>query len=157
NAHYMYVADDAVFPYGYLSEEAVIARVQDVLASCQERFTPDLVVIACYTASTLVLPSLRARWPHIPFVGTVPASKPAAETSQTRVFSVLATPGTVARDYTRRLIDEFAGDCAVTLVGSAQLARLAEGYIRGHVPDPRAVYAEISPCFVGSTDKRTDV
>ena len=79
---------------------------------------PDCVVIACNTASTLVLPMLRARWPEIPFVGTVPAIKPAAEGSRSRLISVLATPGTVARDYTRELIEKFARDCEVTLVGS---------------------------------------
>ena len=38
---------------------------------------PDLVVIACNTASTLVMSYLRERY-DVPFVGTVPAIKPGA-------------------------------------------------------------------------------
>src|SRR4051794_5737519 len=76
DAHFVYAADDAGFPYGRLPEEALIARVRRVMARLIERHRPDLVVIACNTASTLVLPDLRPRFP-IPFVGTVPAIKPA--------------------------------------------------------------------------------
>ena len=76
-------------------------------------YAPDIVVIACNTASTLVLPPLRAAYPALPFVGTVPAIKPAAERSRSQMISVLATPGTVARDYTRTLIATHAGHCRV--------------------------------------------
>jgi glutamate racemase len=117
---------------------------------------PDCVVIACNTASTLVLPHLRARWPKIPFVGTVPAIKPAAELSQSRMISILATPGTAARDYTRDLIEKFAGHCDVTLVGSPSLAGLAENFVQGEALADAAVAAEIAPCFVEKNGRRTD-
>ena len=106
---------------------------------------PDLVVIACNTASTLVLAPLREKFPELPFVGTVPAIKPAALASRCRLVSVLATPGTVARDYTRALVREFAGDCEVTLVGSARLAGLAERSLRGEPVDDAEIAAEIAP------------
>ncbi len=102
-----------------------------------------------------MLPALRARF-SIPFVGTVPAIKPAAEQSRTRHVAVLATPGTVKRDYTQELIRSFAGDCRVTLVGSTRLAGLAESHLRGEAVDDAAIAAEIAPCFPPD-EARTDV
>jgi glutamate racemase len=156
DARIVYGADDAGFPYGRLDEAALVARVLSVMERLVERCHPDLVVIACNTASTLVLPALRARF-SIPFVGTVPAIKPAAELTRSRLISVLATPGTVARDYTRDLIATYAGACHVTLVGSTRLAGLAEAALKGEAIDDAAVLTEIAPCFVVSNSARTDV
>ena len=125
DAHYVYVADDAFFPYGHHSEEQIIARVVPLVGELIARHAPVLVVIACNTASTLVMSHLRSAY-SVPFVGTVPAIKPACASSRTKRVSVLGTKGTVKREYTRRLIDDFAQGCEVTLVGSAELASLAE-------------------------------
>lgn len=154
-ASFVYLGDTAVFPYGRLSEDELVRRVETVIGHLVAAHAPDLVVIACNTASTLALPVLRARFP-IPFVGTVPAVKPAARLSQSRRISVLATPGTVARDYTRELIAAHAADCAVTLVGSRALASLAEAALRGEAVDDAAVAAEIAPAFVEDAGGRTD-
>ncbi len=148
-ADIVYAADDAGFPYGRLEEGALVARVLAVMERLVARHHPDLVVIACNTASTLVLPALRARF-AIPFVGTVPAIKPAAAATRSGLISVLATPGTVARDYTRGLVSTYAGGCNVTLVGATGLAALAR------VEDD-AIAAEIAPCFVERGGRRTDV
>ena len=150
-----YVADDAFFPYGALPESALVARVVGLMDDLVARRRPDLVVIACNTASTLVLPPLRARFP-IPFVGTVPAVKPAASASHSKIIAVLATPGTVARDYTRALVSEFAGDCEVALVGAARLATLAEQALRGEPVADADIAQEIAPCFVERGGRRTD-
>jgi glutamate racemase len=120
-AHYVYVADDAFFPYGHHGEEQIIARVVPLVGELIGRHAPALVVIACNTASTLVMSHLRATY-SVPFVGTVPAIKPACASSKTKRVSVLGTKGTVKREYTRRLIEDFAQGCDVTLVGSAELA-----------------------------------
>lgn len=153
---FLYLADDAVFPYGGLSEADLVARVLAVMRVAIGEFRPDLVVVACHTASTLVLPPLRAAWPDIDFVGTVPAIKPAASASASKLISVLATPGTVAREYTRDLVTAFAGDCDVTLVGARRLATLAEAVMRGSSVDDAALAAEIAPAFVATGHRRTD-
>ncbi len=155
-AHIVYAADDAGFPYGRLGEDELAIRILAVTERLIARFHPDLVVIACNTASTLVLPSLRARF-AIPFVGTVPAIKPAAAATRSGMISVLATPGTVARVYTRELIESYAAHCDVTLVGSTRLAGLAEQALRGEPVDDDALLAEIAPCFVEANGRRTDV
>lgn len=153
----LYAADDAAFPYGALSEAALVARVSQVMEALIAVAAPDAVVIACNTASTLVLEPLRRRWPSILFVGTVPAVKPAAEMSRSGLISILATPGTVSRDYTRRLIDDFARRCEVTLVGSTALAWLAERAMRGGLVADDDILREIAPCFVEKDGRRTDV
>ena len=157
-ADYIYLADDAAFPYGALSEAGLVARVQSVLDAAIAEYAPDLVVIACNTASTLVLPPLRAAYRTLPFVGTVPAVKPAAERSRSQMISVLATPGTVARDYTYSLIATHAGHCRVTLVGSETLAAIAEAEMKGERIQKNEIAREAAPCFVrdGESGARTD-
>jgi glutamate racemase len=154
DAHYVYVADDAFFPYGHHSEPQIIARVVPLIGELIAAHDPDLVVIACNTASTLVMSHLRERY-KVPFVGTVPAIKPACARSKTKRVSVLGTKGTVKREYTKALIRDFAQGCEVTLVGSAELASLAEAALSGvEVSDPR-ISAELAPCFVGDREDRS--
>jgi glutamate racemase len=154
DARYVYAADDALFPYGAIEEDRLITRALDLMEKLVAAHRPDLVVIACNTASTIVLPSLRARL-RVPFVGTVPAIKPACAASKTKRVSVLGTEATVKREYTKALIREFAADCQVTLVGSARLAGLAEAALTGDDVEDAAIAAEIAPCFIDD-GARTD-
>jgi glutamate racemase len=158
DAHYVYVADDAFFPYGHHGEEEIIARVVPLIGELISAHMPDLVVIACNTASTLVMSHLRAAY-KVPFVGTVPAIKPACASSKTKRVSVLGTRGTVKREYTKALIRDFAQGCEVTLVGSADLASLAESALSGVEVGDREILAELAPCFVRDREgdsRRTD-
>lgn len=155
--HFIYVADDAGFPYGSWEEPALRERIVNLFADLTRRYQPQLCVIACNTASTLVLDDLRLAFPDTPFVGTVPAIKPAAERTRSGLVSVLATPGTVKRAYTRDLIQSFASQCHVRLVGADRLATLAEAHIRGEEIDDALVLEQIVPCFIEKDDKRTDI
>ena len=154
---FVYVADDSAFPYGAWEEEALRAHIVKLFANLLAEHRPEIAVIACNTASTLVLGDLRTAFPDTPFVGTVPAIKPAAERTRSGLVSVLATPGTVKRQYTRDLIGEWASKVHVRLVGSERLAGLAETYMRGGFVDEEAVQAEIEPCFIEQDGKRTDI
>lgn len=154
---FVYVADDAAFPYGAWEEDALKARIVELVGRLIAEHEPEIFMIPCNTASTLVLGELRAAYPQTPFVGTVPAIKPAAERTRSGLVSVLATPGTVKRQYTRDLIRDWASKCHVRLVGSENLARLAETYMREGFVDEDAVHAEIAPCFVEQDGRRTDI
>lgn len=154
---FVYVADDAGFPYGEWEERALSERVVSLFGALLERHRPEIAVIACNTASTIALADLRAAFPGMPFVGTVPAIKPAAERTRSGLVSVLGTPGTVARQYTRDLIASWATRCHVRLVGSGRLAALAETYMRDGFVDEEAVRAEIAPCFIEQDGRRTDI
>ena len=115
NADFVYVADDAAFPYGAMDEHELVPRIVDLIGELIAAHRPDLIVIACNTASTIALPDLRKKF-SLPFVGTVPAIKPACANSITKRVSVLGTEATVAREYTRALIRDYSGDCKVCLL-----------------------------------------
>lgn len=158
DAHYLYVADDAFFPYGHHSEQDIIDRVVPLIGELISAHRPDLVVIACNTMSVSVMAHLRAAY-TVPFVGTVPAIKPACAASRTKRVSVLGTKATVKREYTQALIRDFAQGCEVTLVGSAELAALAETAVGGGEVSDEEILAELMPCFIGAGEdasQRTD-
>src|ERR671922_570830 len=154
DARYVYVADDAFFPYGGRGEAELVARVGDLIGDLIEAHRPDLIVIACNTASTLVLPHLRTRF-SVPFVGTVPAIKPACAISRTKRVAVLGTEATISREYTRALIRDFANGSDVVLVGSARLARFAEDELHGAPVADDLIAREIAPCFIDDGGRRT--
>ena len=125
-----YLFDHEFFPYGSKDEEFLKQRVLALIQKSIENFGIDLVVIACNTASTTVLPTLRANI-NIPVVGVVPAIKPAASASKKKIIGLLATPGTISRPYTKELILKFAHDCEVRLLGTTELVYLAESKMHG--------------------------
>jgi len=155
DARLLYAADDALFPYGKVPEHELIAHVVAWMGELIDEHSPDLIVIACNTASVQALPALREHF-ALPFVGTVPAIKPACAASQSKRISVLGTEATVAREYTHALIHSFARGCDITLVGSGNLPTLAEAALAGVAIDDDAIRAEIAPCFVTDGTERTD-
>ncbi len=136
----VYAADNAGYPYGTKSEAEIASRVPALLGRLVERYRPRLIVIACNTASTIALAHVRSAL-DLPVVGTVPAIKPAALASKSRVIGVLGTKATVRQAYVDRLIAEFASDCNVLRHGSAELVDIAEAKLRGTAPDPARVAA----------------
>ncbi len=144
----LYVADNAGFPYGTKTEMEVATRVCALLGRLTERFRPDLLVIACNTASTIALAHARAVL-DVPVVGTVPAIKPAAEASRSRVIGVLGTQATVRQPYVDRLSADHAADCTVLRHGSARLVELAEAHLRGE----RVTAADVAPELAGLTEQ----
>lgn len=153
---FVYVGDDAGFPYGDWEEKALTQRMVGLFQTLLDAFQPSLAIVACNTASTLIMPALRERF-SIPFVGIVPAIKPAAERTASGLITVLATPGTVSRPYTKNLISQFAGQCEVKLVGATQLARMAEQHMQLREIDTQLLREEIRPCFVQREHRKTDI
>lgn len=129
-ASFCYIADNAGLPYGDKTDPWLAARVDRVIAAALGLVAPRLLVVACNTASTIVLPSLR-KTHAFPIVGTVPAIKTAATLSRTRTLGLLATPATVNRRYVDDLHTEFASDCYLVRVGSSWLVGAAEAKLRG--------------------------
>jgi glutamate racemase len=140
-ASFVYVADNGGFPYGTKTEAEIAARVPALLGRLVERHRPRLVVIACNTASTIALAAVRQAL-DLPIVGTVPAIRPAAATSRSRVIGVLGTNATVRQPYVDDLSARFAADCTVLRHGSARLVELAEAKLRGD-PGTPADYAGV--------------
>ena len=128
--HYIYTFDNVAFPYGEKSEAFIVERVLEIVTAVTRLYPLSLVVIACNSASTVTLPSLRERF-SFPVVGVVPAIKPAARLTRNGVVGLLATRGTVKRPYTHELVKRFAGECKTEMLGSAELVELAEAKLQG--------------------------
>lgn len=152
----VYVADSAGYPYGTKSTAEIEARVPALLGRLVERFDPELIVIACNTASTIALDAVRAAL-DLPIVGTVPAIKPAAERSKSRVIGVLGTEATVRQPYVDRLSREFASDCLVLRHGSARLVDLAEAKLRREPTDAAAYRAILDGLLSQPGGERMDM
>lgn len=147
----VYVADNAGFPYGDQPEPVVLGRCRSLIAEALREFSCDLIVVACNTASTIVLPDLRAMT-DVPVVGVVPAIKPAAACSVNRRIGVLATPATIRRPYLDNLIREFANDCQVTRVGHPQLVHWIEGSVSGNDIPGQALSDALQPFRESAVD-----
>jgi len=147
----VYFADDQGFPYGLMEEEVLTARLIRIVDCMLHRHAPDLVVLACNTVSTLVLPILRERF-SVPFVGVVPAIKPAALQSRKKHIGLLATPATVTRPYIDSLIHDYASDCKVTRVGSNELVLLAEQAMKGGRVSDGDILSIVDPFIVSGID-----
>lgn len=148
-ASYVYLFDNANFPYGTKTEADVVAAVLGCIERLSAQFALDAVVIACNTASVSALPAVRARF-AFPIIGTVPAIKPAALASKTKTIALLATPGTVTRAYTDDLERQFAQGCRLLRRGSARLVELAEAKMHGSVADLHELAQELGPLFAQS-------
>jgi glutamate racemase len=155
NAPIVYAADSAGFPYGTRTEADLAARVPALLGRLVERFRPRLAVIACNTASTIALDHVRSAL-DIPVVGTVPAIKPAAEVSRSRVIGVLGTEATVRQPYVDDLAAKFASDCTLVRHGSPELVELAEAKLAGHRVPVDSVRAAVQPMFDAASGDRID-
>ncbi len=156
NAPLSYGMDTANFPYGTKSESWLKKEVPRFLQKMSAEISADIVVVACNSASTIALEDIRQAL-DIPVVGTVPAVKPAARETQTGVIGVLATPGTVARQYTKDLISEFAPECEVLLQGSAELVDLAERKARGETFEQKEIALALAPLFAQDTEDKMDI
>ncbi|MDO3384985.1 glutamate racemase [Gilvimarinus sp. SDUM040013] len=141
-----YLSDNAGFPYGNKSSDFVVSRCLTLVKYMVEQVNPKLtlVIIACNTASTLALPALREQI-GVPIIGVVPAIKPAAALSSNQYFGLLATPATVRRAYTQKLIRDFAANCTVVPVGSASLVQLAESKLQGKAVDLDQLRSILNP------------
>ncbi len=125
----VYVGDTKNFPYGEKSSEEITEKSCECVEKIIEKFSPHTVIIACNTISVTALDVMRERFPETPFVGTVPAIKPAAKISKTRKIGLLATNATVNHPYTKKLISDFASDCTVFSRGDPDLISFIEhGY-----------------------------
>ncbi len=130
---YIYFGDTAHIPYGMRSDAEITA-----LSIRANRFLIEqgvkLIVVGCNTASQAALNTLRATF-AVPFVGVVPAVKPAARATRKGRIGIAATNQAAKALYLRQLIDEFADGVAVFAVGCAELVTLVE---QGELDGPRA-------------------
>lgn len=134
-----YLADSARLPYGQLTEHELVYECAALIESYVKQTQVQLVVIACNTASTVVLDVLRSRL-SIPIVGVVPAIKPAAKLSTTGRIALLATAATIQRAYIDELIRKFASNCQVQKIACPEWVHMAEAKYRYGCTDERQIH-----------------
>ncbi len=141
---YLFVSDNQAFPYGTKSEAELRLRAKTLIERVDDQVDLDVLIVACNTASTIVLPDFREYF-DFQIIGVVPAIKPAAKISTTKEIGLLATPATIDRRYTHELIKEFASDCKITNVGSSELVLLAEDKLYGRGVDEQKLTTILAP------------
>jgi glutamate racemase len=122
---FVYVADRENFPYGEKSRSEIVSAALSLAERLIRRENPRLIVVACNTMSVVALADLRASF-SVPFVGVVPAVKPAASLSRRKRVGVLATRRTVEGEYLHGLIERHAAGCEVVSLSSAGLVEFVE-------------------------------
>jgi glutamate racemase len=122
----VYVADRANFPYGPRGREELAGLLTALTGRLIVGFKPRLIVLACNTASVSALDALRRAFPALPFVGTVPAVKPAAEGSLSRRIGVLGTERTVEDPCIAGLAARYGGDCSLIALAAPELVDFVE-------------------------------
>jgi len=156
SAHqWLFCSDNAFFPYGLKQEDELIERVTAVLCALHTQYQPDIIVLACNTASTVALDTVR-KVLNVPIVGVVPAIKPAAQLTQSGCIGLLATPGTISRAYTQQLINDFASHCQVVRVGSNEMVGMAEHFLRTGIVDHTELHRVLTPLRTAIAQNKLD-
>lgn len=123
---FVYLCDSAGFPYGQKERQAVRELALSAVDALVRSARPKALVIACNTATQIALADIRAAHPELPVVGTVPAVKPAAVSSRSRVIGVVSTARAAVDPYLSDLAARFAPDCRVLRRGDPQLVEFVE-------------------------------
>ncbi len=148
----IYFADNGFFPYGARPRAEVMARARTITSMLLDEGAK-LIVVACNTATSAAIAQLRAEWPHVPFVGTEPALKPAAARTLAGRVALLVTPGTARGEKLAALIDRYGAEVHVETVEAPGLAALVEagevasdaarGAVRGYVARVKSTGADV--------------
>jgi glutamate racemase len=139
----VYYADNANCPYGEKNRDEVI------LYSCRvAQFLVDrrckIIVVACNTATSQAIDFLRETF-DIPFVGIVPAIKPASVNSKTGVIAILATAGTLKSGKFTEAKHEFSGNTEIIPVEGGELVDLVENRLQGTEQAEEILHRHIDP------------
>ena len=146
NTDLVYLADHKHYPYGLLDDERIVDRCLKLVTHLVEQYSPEVIVIACNTASTIVLDELRKVF-TLPIIGVVPAVKPASAKTDSGAIGILATPATVNRPYLLNLIRKYAADAEVATHGSNVLVALGEDKLLGREIYQKTIVGELERLF----------
>ena len=121
----VYIADCQNFPYGQREKQELAILLSNLVEKTIRLIDPKIFVIACNTATISALEHLRRLFPLVPFVGTVPAIKPAILASKTKNIGVLGTGRTIDDPYIRELAALF-GPCELHGIAAPELVDFVE-------------------------------
>lgn len=134
---FVYLADRAGFPYGTKERGEVTEFVFKAIDTASTTLKPKAVVVACNTATEIAIHALRVRHPDLPFIGTVPAIKPAAEQTQNGRIAVIATNRAISEPYLDKLVEQHAGNVKLLKIGASPLVSWIERSLLTSDPQER--------------------
>lgn len=132
----IYVADSKHLPYGQKSADFIRERSRAIVRFLVETSGCKTVVVACNTATTHAVDTLRREFEHVPFVGMEPAIKPAVHATRSGIVGILATEATLAGERVVKLIDRTARGVTVLTQPCPGLVEQVEA---GELQGPRTV------------------
>ena len=121
-----YLADRANFPYGQRNKDELSSILTALIEKVLKAINPKIIVLACNSATVSSIEQLRQHFPNIPFVGTVPAIKPAANASKRGKVGVLGTARTIEDLYNQNLADECEKKCQIIGIAAPDLVQFVE-------------------------------
>ncbi len=121
---FIFVADQAHVPYGEKTTSQ-LCRLAYNISNFLVKKDAKLVVVACNTATCHTIDYLRKQF-KVPFVGTVPAIKTAAEQTLKKCIGVISTPATSESSYLADLITDHARGIKVINIGCTGLENVVE-------------------------------
>jgi glutamate racemase len=133
----IYLADRLHFPYGKRDRAELVSVLIGLFAKIIALENPKIAVLACNTATVSALAELRDRFPALPFVGTVPAVKPAVSGTKTGKVGVLGTERTIEEPYIRELADRYGKNCEITGLAAPDMVEFVEQRIEGAGEDEK--------------------
>jgi len=121
----VYLADREHFPYGGRERKELAVIIIKLVQQLISIYNPKIIVLACNTASLATLSELREKFPLMPFVGTVPAVKPAVLATKTGKIGILGTELTINEPYLKELAAQY-GSCEIIGIAAPELVEFVE-------------------------------
>lgn len=148
----VYWADSAHCPYGGKDREEIAALVSAGVETLV-REGVKIIVIACNTATTAAIGTLRERWPEVPFVGLEPAVKPAARSTRSGVIGVLGTAYTVKSEMFKRTAAKHAAGVRIIATAGNGLVQQVENGLENTPETETLLRSYIEPMLAAGADK----
>jgi len=130
-----YVADTKNAPYGEKSPKQILQYSLDITEYFLQEHQIDALIIACNTATSAAVKTLREKYPELIIIGTEPGIKPALEQTMTGKVGVLATPATLVGEKYQDLVNVLSAKEDVALYEQA-CPGLVEQIEEGKIESP---------------------
>lgn len=127
--NYLFLGDSKNAPYGKKTTEEVRALTLQWADYFLKR-NAKAIVIACNTATSAAIASLRQRYPEVPIVGLEPAVKPAVlqdyhKINRKRIL-VMATPLTLRENKYLKLVSQYENQAEIIPLAAPELVEFVE-------------------------------
>ena len=147
---FLYYGDSANAPYGKRSA----AQVQQLTLAAAEKMMAyglKALVVACNTATSVAIRTLREKYPELIVIGIEPAVKPAVDQFPGGRIGVMATEVTLREEKFDTLLGRFRENCSITKIPMPGLVQLVEAG-KTDSPEMDALLKELLAPHIGKLD-----